>query len=95
MNTTDVENFPGFPEGIMGPALMDNIRTQAERFGAELVADDVISVDLTGAVKTVRTLDGEFSADTVILAMGSAYKKLGLAREDELSGRGVSLVRDL
>jgi thioredoxin reductase (NADPH) len=90
MNTTDVENFPGFPEGIMGPALMDNIRTQAERFGAELVADDVISVDLSGAVKTVRTLDGEFSADTVILAMGSAYKKLGLAREDELSGRGVS-----
>jgi thioredoxin reductase (NADPH) len=90
MNTTDVENFPGFPEGIMGPALMDNIRTQAERFGAELVADDVISLDLTGAVKTVRTLDGEFTADTVILAMGSAYKKLGLSREDELSGHGVS-----
>ncbi|MFN2561286.1 MAG: thioredoxin-disulfide reductase [Jatrophihabitans sp.] len=90
MNTTEVENFPGFPDGIMGPALMDNIRTQAERFGAELVADDVISLDLTGAVKTVRTLDGEFTADTVILAMGSAYKKLGLSREDELSGRGVS-----
>jgi thioredoxin reductase (NADPH) len=90
MNTTDVENFPGFPEGIMGPALMDNIRTQAERFGAELVADDVISMELAGPVKTVRTLDGEFTADTVILAMGSAYKKLGLAREDELSGRGVS-----
>jgi thioredoxin reductase (NADPH) len=90
MNTTDVENFPGFPEGIMGPALMDNIRTQAERFGAELVADDVISVDLAGPIKTVRTLDGEFTADAVILAMGSAYKKLGLPREDELSGRGVS-----
>jgi thioredoxin reductase (NADPH) len=90
MNTTDVENFPGFPDGIMGPALMDSIRTQAERFGAELVADDVISVDLAGPIKTVRTLDGEFTADSVILAMGSAYKKLGLAREDELSGRGVS-----
>jgi thioredoxin reductase (NADPH) len=90
MNTTDVENFPGFPDGIMGPALMDNIRSQAERFGAELVADDVIAMDLTGAVNTVRTLDGEFAADAVILAMGSAHKKLGLAREDELSGRGVS-----
>ena len=90
MNTTEVENFPGFPEGIMGPDLMNNIRGQAERFGAELVADDAVSVDLTGAVKTVRTHGSEFTADTVILSMGSAYRKLGLPREDELSGRGVS-----
>jgi thioredoxin reductase (NADPH) len=90
MNTTDVENFPGFPEGIMGPDLMNQIRTQAERFGAELVADDVVSMDLTGPVKTVRTLDGEYTADAVILSMGSAYRKLGLDREDQLSGHGVS-----
>jgi len=90
MNTTDVENFPGFAEGIMGPDLMGHIRTQAARFGAELVPDDVISVDLAGAVKTVRTLDGEYTADAVILSMGSAYRKLGLPREDELSGHGVS-----
>jgi thioredoxin reductase (NADPH) len=90
MNTTDVENFPGFPEGIIGPELMNSIRSQAERFGAELVTDDVVSVDLTGPVKVVRTLDGEYTADTVILAMGSAYKKLGLDREDQLSGHGVS-----
>jgi thioredoxin reductase (NADPH) len=90
MNTTDVENFPGFPEGIIGPELMNNIRTQAERFGAELVMDDVTEVDLTGPVKVVRTHDGEYTADTVILAMGSAYRKLGVPREDELSGHGVS-----
>jgi thioredoxin reductase (NADPH) len=90
MNTTDVENFPGFPEGIMGPDLMANLRTQAERFGAELVSDDVTSVDLGGPVKIVRTHSGEFTADTVILAMGSAYRRLGLPREDELSGHGVS-----
>jgi len=90
MNTTEVENFPGFPDGIMGPELMTQIRSQAEKFGAELVADDVIAVDLEGPVKTVRTLGGEFTADAVILAMGSAYKKLGLPREDELSGHGVS-----
>jgi thioredoxin reductase (NADPH) len=90
MNTTDVENFPGFPEGIMGPELMSQIRTQAERFGAELVADDVVSVELEGPVKKVRTLDAEYTADAVILAMGSAYKKLGITREDELSGHGVS-----
>ncbi|GAB2480922.1 thioredoxin-disulfide reductase [Jatrophihabitans fulvus] len=90
MNTTDVENFPGFPDGIMGPQLMEQIRTQAERFGAELVADDVVEVDLTGPVKKVRTLGGGYTADAVILAMGSAYKKLGLPREDELSGHGVS-----
>ena len=90
MNTTEVENFPGFTDGILGPELMGNIRAQAERFGAELVADDVIEVDLTGPVKKVRTLEGEFTADAVILAMGSAYKKLGVDREDELSGHGVS-----
>jgi len=90
MNTTEVENFPGFPEGILGPELMSHIRAQAERFGAELVSDDVISVELDASVKTVRTLSGEYTADAVILAMGSAYKKLGLPREDELSGHGVS-----
>ena len=90
MNTTDVENFPGFPEGIMGPDLMANLRTQAERFGAELVSDDVLSLDLSGPVKIVRTHTGEYTADTVILAMGSAYKKLGIDDEDRLSGRGVS-----
>jgi len=90
MNTTEVENFPGFPEGIVGPELMNHIRAQAERFGAELVSDDVTSVDLTGPVKIVRTHDGEYTADAVILAMGSAYRKLGVPGEDELSGRGVS-----
>jgi thioredoxin reductase (NADPH) len=90
MNTTEVENFPGFPEGIMGPELMSSIRAQAERFGAELVSDDVVSVELESPVKIVRTLSGEFTADAVILAMGSAYKKLGVPREDELSGHGVS-----
>lgn len=90
MNTTDVENYPGFPEGILGPTLMMQIREQAERFGAELVSDDVTSVDLTSPVKVVRTHHGEFTADTVILAMGSAYRKLGIPREDELSGHGVS-----
>jgi thioredoxin reductase (NADPH) len=90
MNTTDVENYPGFPEGIVGPELMHQIRAQAERFGAELVSDDVTEVDLTGPVKIVRTLDGEYTADAVILAMGSAYRKLGVPGEDELSGRGVS-----
>jgi len=90
MNTTEVENFPGFPEGIMGPELMESIRSQAERFGAEIVTDDVTELDLTGPIKVVRTLDGEYTADTVILAMGSAYRKLGISDEDRLSGRGVS-----
>ena len=90
MNTTDVENYPGFPGGIMGPDLMGQIREQAEKFGAELVSDDVVSVELDGPVKTVRTHTGEFTADAVVLAMGSAYKKLGVPREDELSGHGVS-----
>jgi len=91
MNTTEVENFPGFPEGIMGPDLMANMRAQAERFGAELLAEDIASVDLTGPVKTVTDGYGNsYSAKSVILAAGSAYRKLGLPDEDRLSGRGVS-----
>jgi thioredoxin reductase (NADPH) len=90
MNTTEVENFPGFRDGIMGPALMDEMRAQAERFGAELVADDVVSVDLNGDLKTVRTATDTYQARAVILATGSAYRKLGLPHEAELSGRGVS-----
>jgi thioredoxin reductase (NADPH) len=91
MNTTDVENFPGFRDGIMGPELMDNMRAQAERFGGELVADDVSSVDLTGPVKVVTDGSGtEHRARAVVLAMGSGYRKLGLANEDRLSGHGVS-----
>ncbi|MGO4254881.1 thioredoxin-disulfide reductase [Marmoricola sp. RAF53] len=90
MNTTEVENFPGFRDGIQGPVLMDEMRAQAERFGAELVADDVIEVDLTGDVKVVKTEEGTFTAKAVILAMGSGYKKLGIPDEDRLSGHGVS-----
>jgi thioredoxin reductase (NADPH) len=91
MNTTEVENFPGFSQGIMGPALMDEMRTQAERFGAELVPDDVIKVDLTGDVKVVTDSAGtEHRAKAVILAMGSGYRKLGLADEERMSGHGVS-----
>ncbi|WP_370250213.1 thioredoxin-disulfide reductase [Nocardioides sp.] len=90
MNTTEVENFPGFRDGIMGPALMDEMRAQAERFGAELVADDVVEVDLTGDLKVVRTATDTYTARSVILATGSGYRKLDLPREDELSGRGVS-----
>ena len=90
MNTTEVENFPGFRDGIQGPALMDEMRAQAERFGAELVSDDVIEVDLTGDVKVVKTEEGTFTAKAVILAMGSGYRKLGIPNEDRLSGHGVS-----
>ncbi len=90
MNTTEVENFPGFRDGIMGPALMDEMRAQAERFGAELVADDVVEVDLTRDIKVVKTVTDTYYARSVILATGSGYRKLGLPREDELSGRGVS-----
>lgn len=91
MTTTDVENFPGFPDGIMGPALMTDLRKQAEKFGAELVADDVTSVELTGEPKVVRDSAGNaYPATAVILAMGSSYRKLGLPREDALSGHGVS-----
>jgi len=90
MNTTEVENFPGFRDGIMGPALMDEMRAQAERFGAEMIPDDVVEVDLSGDLKTVKTATDTYTARAVILAMGSGYKKLGLPREDEFSGRGVS-----
>ncbi|MDO5697295.1 MAG: thioredoxin-disulfide reductase [Dermatophilus congolensis] len=91
MNTTDVENFPGFPEGIMGPDLMENMRAQAARFGAELIADDVVSVDLAGDVKTVTDGSGRtYRSRAVILAMGSAYRELGLPDEKRLSGHGVS-----
>jgi thioredoxin reductase (NADPH) len=91
MNTTDVENFPGFPSGIMGPELMESMQKQAERFGAQIEWDDAIDVELTGDVKTVRTENGEtYTARTVILATGSAYRELGLDDEKRLSGRGVS-----
>jgi thioredoxin reductase (NADPH) len=90
MQTTEVENFPGFPDGIMGPELMDLMRKQAERFGAELVADDVIEVDLTADPKVVKT-DGEtYLARAVIVATGSAHRDLGVPGEKELSGHGVS-----
>ncbi|MEU6384958.1 thioredoxin-disulfide reductase [Streptomyces bauhiniae] len=91
MNTTEVENFPGFPNGIMGPELMDNMRAQAERFGAELLPDDIVSVDLTGDVKTVTDTAGTVHrAKAVIVATGSQHRKLALPNEDALSGRGVS-----
>ncbi|MEV4298298.1 thioredoxin-disulfide reductase [Microbispora rosea] len=90
MNTTDVENFPGFPDGIMGPDLMDNFRKQAERFGAELVADDVVEVDLEANPKVVKTHTDTYYAKAVILATGSGYRELGLENEKRLSGRGVS-----
>jgi len=90
MNTTEVENFPGFRDGIMGPALMDEMRAQSERFGADLVADDVVEVDLTGDLKVVKTVTDTFTARAVVLAMGSGYRKLGLPGEEQLSGRGVS-----
>ncbi len=91
MNTTEVENYPGFAEGIMGPDLMANMRAQAERFGAELVADDVVAMDLTGPIKTVTDSEGTtHSARSVVLAMGSGYRKLGLPDEERLSGHGVS-----
>ncbi|MCU0282694.1 MAG: thioredoxin-disulfide reductase [Candidatus Nanopelagicales bacterium] len=91
MNTTEVENFPGFPQGIMGPDLMDNLRGQAERFGAELVTDDVTRMDLTGEVKVVWDGEGnEHRAHAVVLAMGSGYRELGLPDEKRLSGHGVS-----
>ncbi|HRW18997.1 MAG TPA: thioredoxin-disulfide reductase [Dermatophilaceae bacterium] len=93
MTTTEVENFPGFPTGIMGPDLMEAMRAQAERFGTELITDDVVSVDLTAADGIKTVVDGEGTAHrarTVILAMGSAYRQLGLPDEQRLSGHGVS-----
>ena len=91
MNTTEVENFPGFPDGVMGPDLMGQMRSQAERFGAQLVTDDAEAVDLTGEVKKVTDSAGKvWEAKAVILAMGSGYRKLGVDGEEQLSGRGVS-----
>jgi thioredoxin reductase (NADPH) len=91
MKTTEVENYPGFPEGLMGPELMAHFQAQAERFGTEILMDDVVEVDLKGDVKIVKTGAGEtFEAKTVILATGAAYRELGLPREKELSGHGVS-----
>ena len=91
MNTTEVENFPGFPDGVMGPDLMGQMRSQAERFGAQLITDDAEAVDLTGEVKKVTDSAGKvWEAKAVILAMGSGYRKLGVDGEERLSGRGVS-----
>ena len=91
MNTTEVENFPGFEEGIMGPDLMLTMRAQAERFGTEIITDDVTAVDLTGPIKSVTDGEGNtYRAGAVILAMGSAYRELGLPDEKRLSGHGVS-----
>jgi len=91
MQTTEVENFPGFPDAIMGPELMDSMRKQAERFGAELVADDVTAVDLVAADPKVVKTDGEtYLAKAVIIATGSRYKELGVPGEKELGGHGVS-----
>jgi thioredoxin reductase (NADPH) len=91
MNTTEVENFPGFSEGIMGPQLMEQMRAQAVRFGAEILTDDVVSVDLSGEIKSVTDGSGNsYQARSVILAMGSGYRELGLPNEKRLSGHGVS-----
>ncbi|GAA1358757.1 thioredoxin-disulfide reductase [Streptomyces beijiangensis] len=91
MNTTEVENFPGFRDGIMGPDLMDSMRAQAERFGAELIPDDIVAVDLSGEIKTVTDTAGTVHrARAVIVTTGSQHRKLGLPNEDVLSGRGVS-----
>ena len=91
MKTTEVENFPGFPAGVMGPELMAQFQEQAEKFGTEVSYDDVVSVDLSGDVKVVKTALGEtYEAKTVILATGAAYRELGIPREKELSGYGVS-----
>jgi len=90
MTTTDVENYPGFPDGILGPDLMDSFRKQAERFGAELVTDDVTEVDLRADPKVVRASDETYLAKTVIIASGSRYRELDVTGEKRLAGRGVS-----
>jgi len=90
MNTTDVENFPGFPDGVLGPDLMDSLRKQAERFGAELVTDDVTEVDLSASPKVVKAGSDVFLARSVIVATGSSYRELGIPGEKRLSGHGVS-----
>ena len=91
MNTTEVENFPGFVDGIMGPDLMDAMRKQANRFGANLITDDIVEMDLSGPIKVLKDGSGNtVKAKSVILAMGSAYREIGLENEKRLSGRGVS-----
>lgn len=91
MNTTEVENFPGFIDGIMGPDLMDSMRKQAKRFGANLITDDIVEMDLSGPIKVLKDGSGNtVKAKAVILAMGSAYREIGLENEKRLSGRGVS-----
>ncbi len=91
MNTTEVENFPGFTDGVMGPDLMDSMRKQAERFGTNLITDDIVEMDLSGDVKVLKDGSGNtVHAKSVILAMGSAFKEIGLVNEKRLSGRGVS-----
>jgi thioredoxin reductase (NADPH) len=90
MNTTDVENFPGFPDGVLGPDLMDSLRKQAERFGAELVTDDVTEVDLSASPKVVKAGSDTFLTRSVIVATGSSYRELGIPGEKRLSGHGVS-----
>jgi thioredoxin reductase (NADPH) len=91
MNTTEVENFPGFPDGIMGPALMENMRAQAAKFGAQFITDDVTAIDFSKDVKSVTDGSGKtYEAKAIILAMGSAYRELGVPNEKRLSGHGVS-----
>ncbi|CAN2227955.1 TrxB Thioredoxin reductase [Candidatus Nanopelagicaceae bacterium] len=91
MNTTEVENFPGFTDGIMGPDLMDSMRKQAARFGTQLITDDIVEMDLKGPVKTLKDGSGNIlKSKAVILATGSAYREIGLENEKRLSGRGVS-----
>ena len=90
MTTTEVENFPGWPEGVLGPDLMERLQTQAERFGAQVEYEDAVELELDGEVKTITTESGVYRARVVILALGSAYRKLGLDREAEFRGKGVS-----
>ena len=91
MTTTDVENFPGFPEGIQGPDLMTKMQEQAERFGAEVLYDDVISLELDGPVKKIKLGSGaEYETTSIVYATGSAHRKIGIEGEERLSGRGVS-----